>query len=137
MGMIRQASSADRAQVISVWEACGLTRPWNDPEADFDRALAYPGSTVFVIEEGDAIIATAMPGFDGHRGWIYYLGTAPGHEGKRCAVNLTLTCCAFLREMGCPKVEVMVRDGNPAEGLYERMGWERQQVNVWALWLKD
>ena len=40
-----------------------------------------------------------------------------------------------LREQGCPKVELMLRDGNPAAGLYERLDWELQPVRVFARWL--
>ena len=36
----RAATSADRAAVTTLWQDCGLTRPWNDPVADFDRAVA-------------------------------------------------------------------------------------------------
>jgi len=31
----------------------------------------------------------------------------------------------------------MVRDGNPALGLYERLDWELQPVRVWARWLHE
>lgn len=131
----RAATIADRDAVIAIWNACGLTRPWNDPRADFLRALDHDGSTVILAEVGAHIIGTAMTGFDGHRGWIYYLGVAPDRQGQGIARHLLDASCEWLRLRGCPKVELMLRDGNPAAGLYEHLGWEQQDVRVFARWL--
>src|SRR3546814_20306061 len=73
-----------------------------------------------------------MAGFDGHRGWIYYLGVMPDHRGRGIARQLLDGACDLLRQQGCPKVELMLRDGNPAAGLYERLDWELQPVRVFA-----
>ncbi|NER85155.1 MAG: GNAT family N-acetyltransferase, partial [Leptolyngbya sp. SIO1D8] len=32
--------------------------------------------------EADIVIGTAMAGFDGHRGWVYYLAVAPEHQKR-------------------------------------------------------
>ncbi len=132
MTAIRHATLDDREAVIALWQACALTRPWNDPAADFDRAVSYAGSALLVCETGGRIVSTAMTGFDGHRGWIYYLATAPGHERAGHARRIITACEEFLRGLDCPKVEIMVRSGNLAEGFYPALGWERQEVAVWA-----
>ncbi|WP_411341709.1 GNAT family acetyltransferase [Sphingopyxis sp. J-6] len=132
---IRAATPGDCDAVVAVWETCGLTRPWNDPVADFRRALGHDAATVIVAEEDGRIVGTAMTGFDGHRGWIYYLGVAPDRQGRGMARQLLDAACDWLRQRGCPKVELMVREGNPAAGLYEHLGWERQPVHVFARWL--
>lgn len=36
---IRQFRVQDVEEVVGLWEACGLTRPWNDPRADIARKL--------------------------------------------------------------------------------------------------
>ncbi|WP_338465781.1 GNAT family acetyltransferase [Novosphingobium sp. ZN18A2] len=136
-GILRAASPDDADAVIALWRACGLTRPWNDPLADFERAIAFAGSTVLVIEDAGAIIGSAMAGFDGHRGWLYYVGIAPDRQGEGHARRLVEAACDFLRAQGCPKAELMVRDGNPAQGLYERLDWDLQPVRVWARWLNE
>ena len=132
---IGQASSDDRAAAIGLWQECGLTRPWNDPGIDFDRALAFEGSAIFIAADQGTKVGTAMAGFDGHRGWIYYLGVVPARRGEGIARSLIDACTDWLRQQNCPKVELMLRTGNPASGLYERLGWELQQVSVYALWL--
>ena len=37
MKVIRQYSEKDREQIIELWKTCDFTRPWNDPNKDFDR----------------------------------------------------------------------------------------------------
>ena len=43
---------------------------------------AGPNSTVLVGRDGGAIVATAMVGHDGHRGWVYYVAVDPDRRGK-------------------------------------------------------
>lgn len=135
MSTIRIAAAGDIGRVVALWEACALTRPWNDPMADYRRALDHPAATIFVAEADDTLTGTAMTGFDGHRGWIYYLGVAPASRGSGIGRALLDACCDWLRAQGCPKAELMVRDDNPAAAFYERLGWDRQQVRTYARWL--
>jgi ribosomal protein S18 acetylase RimI-like enzyme len=133
---IREASAADKGAVIALWETCELTRPWNDPQADFERALAFSGSTVMVAERDDETVGTVMTGFDGHRGWIYYLAVTPAHRRQGIARQLLDASTVWLGKRGCPKVELMVRDGNPDAPVYERLGWAQQPVRVLARWIE-
>ena len=135
MTTVRMATDADRDAVVALWQSCDLTRPWNDPGADFDRALGHDASTILLAEAESAVVGTIMVGFDGHRGWVYYLGVRPDRRGTGIARRLLDEGCDWLRARGCPKVELMVRDGNPATGLYERLDWEYQPVRVFARWL--
>ena len=77
---ITAIEDADIADVVALWQACGLTRPWNDPEADIALARRRANSTVLIGRNGAAIVATAMVGHDGHRGWVYYVAVDPDHR---------------------------------------------------------
>jgi ribosomal protein S18 acetylase RimI-like enzyme len=134
---MREAALADRAATVALWQECDLTRPWNNPTCDFDRALSFAGSTILLAEHGRALVGTAMVGFDGHRGWIYYLGVRPDRRGQGIARRLVDACAEWLKQHDCRKVELMLREGNAASGLYERLGWELQSVRVYARWLQD
>jgi ribosomal protein S18 acetylase RimI-like enzyme len=136
MIVIREAAVADGEAVIALWQACELTRPWNHPREDFERALAFAGSTILVAERDAGPVGTAMVGFDGHRGWVYYLAVASRHRRQGIARQLLDTCMAWLAARGCPKVELMVRDGNEDAAVYERLGWELQPVQVFARWIR-
>ncbi|WP_226018544.1 GNAT family acetyltransferase [Novosphingobium sp. FKTRR1] len=128
---IRQATAADEAAVIALWQAAGLTRPWNDPETDFRLALANPTSCVLVAQEAAALDGAVMVGFDGHRGWVYYLSVTPGHQ--RCGIGRALMAAAedWLRARQCPKIMFMVRTDNLAtKAFYAALGYETQSVET-------
>ena len=67
---IRPFCVDDTDVVVALWQACELTRPWNNPHLDILRKLDSQSSLFVVGEQGSDIIATAMFGYDGHRGCI-------------------------------------------------------------------
>ena len=131
------ATAEVRSAVVALWEACGLTRPWNPPERDLADALVGPTSTVLVAlpEEGDGVVGSVLAGFDGHRGWLYYLAVAPQVCGTGLARTLVTTAETWLAQRGARKAQLMVREGNPAESLYPHLGYERQDTAVYGRWL--
>ncbi|RKQ86093.1 hypothetical protein C8N24_4102 [Solirubrobacter pauli] len=131
--MIRPLTDDERDAAVTLWRTCGLTRPWNDPHADFDRALAGPGSTVLGHFEDGALAGTAMVGHDGHRGWVYYLAVDPRDRGRQLGRALMAACEAWLAERGAPKLNVMVRGDNAAaRGFYEALGYTLDDVVVYG-----
>lgn len=80
--MIADATVADAAAVVALWQLCGLTRPWNDPDADFNRALVGATSTILVARHGEGVVGSVMVGHNGHRGWLYYLAVRPELRGQ-------------------------------------------------------
>jgi len=69
-----------------------------------------------------------MVGFDGHRGWVYYLAVSPDHRRKGLGRALMAAAEAWLRARGAPKIQLMVREENEAIAFYEALGLERQKV---------
>lgn len=127
--VVESATATDASAVIALWHACGLTRPWNDPQADYDLALVTPTSAILVAREGEVILASIMTGFDGHRGWVYYLGVDP--TLRRAGLGRLMMAAAedWLRAIGSPKVQLMVRgDNRDATGFYKALGYEVQDV---------
>ena len=133
--MIETAGPEDAERVIALWQACGLTRPWNDPAADFRRAVDGPASTILLLRETEpkngaaGIAASVMVGFDGHRGWVYYLAVDPAHRRGGLGRRMMAAAEDWLRGRGAPKIQLMVRDGNEeAIAFYEALGLSRQPV---------
>lgn len=127
-----------RSDLIALWQSCGLTRPWNDPGQDIDRALGNASSVILLGVNGEETIGSVMCGFDGHRGWVYYLAASPEHRGAGIGRRLMAAAEDWLRERGCPKIELMVRDTNTETlGFYDALGYERQPVKVLARWLVE
>jgi ribosomal protein S18 acetylase RimI-like enzyme len=124
-----EATAADEAGVIALWEACGLTRPWNDPALDFRRAIEGGTSSILLLRDGDAPVASVMAGCDGHRGWIYYLAVAPDRRREGLGRVMMAAAEDWLRTQGAPKLQLMVRGSNEeALRFYEALGLERQDV---------
>ncbi|MBV9661302.1 MAG: hypothetical protein JO337_09110 [Acidimicrobiales bacterium] len=68
--LIRTYRASDREAVIMLWSACGLLRPWNNPDRDIDRKLAHDADGLIVAELDGRVIGSVMAGYDGHRGWV-------------------------------------------------------------------
>jgi ribosomal protein S18 acetylase RimI-like enzyme len=72
-----------------------------------------------------------MVGFDGHRGWVYYLAVDPGRRRRGLGRSLMAAAKDWLMVRGAPKLQLMVRSDNEAAvGFYQRLGLERQEVIV-------
>jgi ribosomal protein S18 acetylase RimI-like enzyme len=123
------ATAADAA--VALWQACGLTRPWNDPYGDFQRAVEGESSAVLGTYDGDELIGTAMVGVDGHRGWVYYVASAPGRRGQGIGHALMATTERWVEARGMPKIQLMVRRSNTAVvDFYSALGYEEQDCVV-------
>lgn len=136
MNSLRHAGPDDAAAVTALWERCGLTRPWNDAGQDYARALAQDHSTVLLLENAGTLIGSVMVGDDGHRGWVYYLSVDPAHAQKGYGRLLMAAAESWLKERGCPKLNLMVRTDNAvAQGFYTALGYEHQEVTTFGKWL--
>ena len=129
-------ADADVAAVIALWQACGLTRPWNDPTSDIALARREPHSTVLIGRDGDAIVATAMVGHDGHRGWVYYVATDPDRRAKGYGRAIMNAAEDWLRAAGIAKLQLMVRRENAKAGaFYQSIGYAEALTIFFANWL--
>lgn len=126
---IRVTTAKEEDAVIALWTACKLTRPWNDPQRDFRLAVNTPTSDILVLFQNDRLLASIMVGFDGHRGWVYYLAVCASERRKGWGRTLISAAENWLTERGAPKIQLMVRDDNrDAIAFYEALGWEHQPV---------
>lgn len=122
---IRPFELADTEAVVSLWQESGLTRSWNDPYQDINRKLTVQPELFLVAAEGAALVGTVMAGYDGHRGWLYYLASAPERRGEGIGRQLVEHAEELLTEMGCPKVQLMVRTENvEVHDFYASLGFE-------------
>lgn len=130
---VRPYVDADRDALLALWHRAALVRPWNDPDRDLDRKLALADGLLLVAQHGDGrdapLIATAMVGYDGHRGSIGYLAVDPDHQGRGHGRHLLEECERRLTAMGCPKVNLLVRSSNASVvAFYEAQGYTVDDV---------
>jgi ribosomal protein S18 acetylase RimI-like enzyme len=127
---------ADVADVVALWQACGLTRPWNDPTTDIALARKGANAAVLVGRDGAAIVATVLVGHDGHRGWVYYLAVNQGRRGKGYGRVMMDAAERWLRGHGIEKLQLLVRaDNSRVKSFYQSLGYSEQERIIFAKWL--
>jgi ribosomal protein S18 acetylase RimI-like enzyme len=120
----RALADGDEARVIALWEICGLTRPWNDPQRDLAFARGKANSEVLVGIIDGAIATTVMAGHDGHRGWLYYLAVDPKMRGNGLGRETVSAAEEWLKAHGVWAINLMIRNDNiAARGFYEALGY--------------
>lgn len=126
---IRAFAESDRKAVIGLWKSCGLTRPWNDPDKDISRKLAVQPELFFVGELQCKLVASAMAGYDGHRGSVFYLAVLPEYQNSGLGRLLMEEVESALKSMGCPKINIVVRSTNKKVlDFYESLGYSLDDV---------
>lgn len=127
--LIRPFDRADTDAVIALWHDCGLTRPWNDPRKDIERKLTQQPELFLVGEVDGTVVASAMFGFDGTRGWVHYLAVHPSTQGHGAGRQLMAEGERMLAARGCPKLNLQVRtDNDDVLGFYASIGYLRDDV---------
>jgi ribosomal protein S18 acetylase RimI-like enzyme len=126
---IRPYQQVDEASVIALWQECGLTRPWNNPKYDILRKLTTQPELFLVGVREAVVVATAMIGFDGHRGWVNYLGVLPSHRRLSYGKAMMDEAARLLTERGCPKLNLQIRSSNvDAISFYKELGYQVDEV---------
>ena len=131
---IRPFRDGDEDDVVALWKVCDLVRPWNSPRRDIDSARTGRSSEIFVAVAGDGeerIVGSVMAGYDGHRGWVYYVAAQPEYRSRGLGRQLMRHAETWLEGQGAPKVMLMIREEN--EGVrrfYEGLGYEVERRTV-------
>ncbi len=126
---IRAYQNQDKAEVISLWNDCGLVAPQNDPAKDIDRKLNVDPDLFLVGVKGNTIVATVMGGYEGHRGWINYLAVKPSEQRKGYGQAIMEAVEKLIRQKGCPKINLQVRTTNESViAFYAAIGYGNDNV---------
>ena len=126
---IRPFHNQDTDAVVALWQACALTRPWNDPHKDSARKLAVQPQLFLVAEHQGTVVGTVMVGYEGHRGWVNYLAVSPDHQRRGLGRQLMEQAEEALLALGCPKLNLQIRHDNEAvRRFYEALGYGDDRV---------
>ena len=119
----------DEAELIALWKKCGLVKPWNDPTKDIERKLTVNPELFLVGLIDNKMAATAMGGYEGHRGWVNYLAVDPDYQRRGLGGEIMQVIEAMLLERGCPKINLQIRTSNlQAIRFYESIGYKEDEV---------
>ena len=126
---IRAYRASDEDATVALWQACGLTRPWNDPHKDIARKLEVQPELFLVGQIDQQLVATVMGGYEGHRGWINYLAVHPDFQRRGLASALLRGVEQRLQAMGCAKINLQVRNSNlDVLAFYRQLGYLPDEV---------
>lgn len=122
---VRTYADEDEEGVANLWREVFPDAPaWNRPEDDIRRKLAIQRELFLVAEQDGRIVGSAMAGYDGHRGWVYYVAVAPDRRRQGIGTALMDEVERGLARIGCPKLNLQVRADNEAVvAFYRRLGY--------------
>ena len=117
--------------VIALWEKCGLTRNWNNPEKDIARKNTDQNGKFLIGQIDGILMASIMVGYDGHRGSINYLAVDHDHLGAGYGKILLAEAERLLISVGCPKINFCVRtDNDKVVEFYQKLGYAIEPVHL-------
>ena len=126
---IRTFTQTDTDRVIEIWQECGLTVPQNVPATDIQLKTEFQPELFFVAEKASQLTGTIMAGYEGHRGWLNYLGVLPAWRRQGIGTALVRHALEKLKKLGCPKVNLMVRKSNlQVIEFYKKLGFLLDEV---------
>lgn len=126
--LIRPYLSADENAVIGLWYRCDLLRSWNNPKQDIERNVKVNPELLLVGVVDGEVVATAMGGYDGHRGWVYYLAVDPVYQRRGFGRLIMEAIEGKLLAIGCPKINLQIRTNNiDVVTFYESIGYSTEE----------
>ena len=126
--LIRPFKEVDEEALVSLWNMCKLTVPWNDPYKDIARKIKVQAELLLVGQLEDKLIASVMAGYDGHRGWINYFAVHPEFQAMGYGKQLMDNAENRLRKLGCPKINLQIREWNDRVlSFYQKIGFVEEK----------
>jgi len=127
---IRPYSTSDESDILKLWISYKLVVPQNDPIKDIECKLnTQPELFLLVGTLSDNVVASVMGGYDGHRGWIYYLAVEPEYQKQGIGRRMVDEIEQKLKGIGCQKLNLQVRTSNTsAITFYAHLGFSNDNV---------
>ncbi len=132
---IRVVTAEDTDTIITLWQSVfpeyfDPQYPQRDPRTNIARKLAQADGLFWLAESSDQpshVAATAMAGWDGHRGWLYTVGVHPDARGRGLGRTMVLHAEQELIARGCPKVNLQTRSDS-AVNFWSAVGYAPDSV---------
>jgi ribosomal protein S18 acetylase RimI-like enzyme len=115
--------------IKTLWRECFPDDPpWNEASVAIPAALAAQPDLLIVAVEGNAVVGSIMPGYDGHRGWLYAVAVLHSHRRHKIGTMLVREAEKRLHALGCRKINLQVRATNNAVAkFYECLGYSVEE----------
>ena len=124
--LIRSFRDEDETAVVELWRVCFPDDPpRNDPRQVIRRKREVQRELFLVGLDKTRVVCTAIAGYDGYRGWVYHVATAPDYRRRGLGRQIMTEVERRLADLGCPKLNLQVRSTNDAVvAFYEALGYD-------------
>jgi ribosomal protein S18 acetylase RimI-like enzyme len=125
--VLRRGRRVDRDAALDV-DALSFDAFWRLDDAGFEEAMAAtPSSRFRIAEEGDAVIAYAVSGRAGQRGFLQRLAVDPRHQRRGLGRALAIDGLRWMKRRGVDRAMVNTQEQNAgALALYQHLGFRLQ-----------
>jgi ribosomal protein S18 acetylase RimI-like enzyme len=100
--------------IKALWRESSENNPPVAADDAISAKLAVQPELLIVALEGTTVVGSIMPGYDGHRGWLYALAVLKSHRRQGIGTLLVREAERRLRALGCTKINLQVRSTNSA-----------------------
>ena len=130
--VIREIRMVDGDALRALWKEAGFRSLGDDDKSLARLARRNPG-LVLVATESGKVVGSALGAWDGRRGWIYHVATAKSHRRAGVARRLVEQVERGLRDVGAPKVNVIVRtESDDGRELWKELGYEAAESRLYG-----
>ncbi|MFJ9774017.1 GNAT family N-acetyltransferase [Kitasatospora sp. NPDC101157] len=121
---VRTADAGDLTGIVELWRAAAHRESGTDNAESLATVLDHPYATVFVAFDGDTLVGSALPAWDGWRGTVHRVVVHPRSQ-RREEVGQALIAAGveWLRQFGAVRVSAPVDGSAEARRLWEGAGF--------------
>jgi ribosomal protein S18 acetylase RimI-like enzyme len=130
---IRTYREGDGDRLRTFWLTCGIKIRPGDDDASLARFAARNPDLLLLAEENGQRGGSALAGWDGRRGWLYHVAVHRDERRRGIGRTLVADIERRLRDLGCPKLNLIVWDDNTwAMQFWEALGYRREKTVEFA-----
>jgi len=121
-------SMAHYDDVIELWQVTeGVCFDADDSPENIAAYLDRNPGLSFVARHAGSLVAAALCGHDGRRGYLHHLAVSQGHRGRGVGRALVDACMAALKGVGIPRCHAFVfADNDAGMGFWQSANWEQR-----------
>jgi GNAT superfamily N-acetyltransferase len=130
---LRRGWTTDRGAALEV-DAAAFPAFWRLDRAGLREAIAATPMARFRVGVDRSVVAYAVTGRAGRRGYVQRLAVHPDHAGRGFGASLVVDGLRWLKASGVEQAVVNTQADNArALALYERLGFRRQPSGLLVL----
>jgi GNAT superfamily N-acetyltransferase len=121
---VRTAEPAHLDGILELWRAAGHRQSATDNAESLAAVLDHPNATILVALDGDTLVGSALPAWDGWRCTVHRVVLHPQwQEHEEIGLALIAAAVEWLSQFGVKTVSAPVGDTAAAQRLWKRAGF--------------